>query len=90
MEILDPRILTDRDHIDYVPRPKILKGLRVAVIENTKKNAEALLRMLAEKLDTKHGVSMNVLIHKPQRAPLTDTQTNQLKGIDVAITGIGD
>ena len=64
-------------------------GLGKALREAREK-AGFTLRMLAEKLDTKHGVSMNVLIHKPQRAPLTDTQANQLKGIDVAITGIGD
>ena len=90
MEILDPRILTERDHIDYVSRPKILKGLRVGVVENTKKNAEALLRILAEKLKTKHGLNMESVVHKPQRAPLTDSQASQLKGVDVAITGIGD
>ena len=90
MEILDPRILTDRDHIDYVPRPKVLKGLRVGVIENTKKNAETLLRILSEKLKTKYGLDMEVVVHKQQRAPLTDTQADQLKNVDVAITGVGD
>ncbi len=90
MEILDPRILTEREYIDYVPRPQVLKGLRVGVIENTKKNAETLLRMLAEKLAAKHGIDMSTVVHKPQRAPLTDAQADQLKDVDVAITGVGD
>lgn len=91
MDILDPRIPTERDHIDYAPRPKILKGLRVGVIENTKKNAEMVLRMLAEKLEARHGITMQVLVHKPQRAPLTDAQSAQLQGkVDMVITGVGD
>ena len=91
MDILDPRIPTERDHIDYAPRPKVLKGLRVGVIENTKKNAETVLRLLADKLEAAHGIKMEVVVHKPQRAPLTDAQTEQLQGkADVVITGIGD
>src|SRR5262245_12878761 len=91
MDILDPRIKTEPDHIDYVPRPKVLKGLRVGMVENTKKNAEAVLRILGEKLELKHGVKMEVVVHKPQRAPLTDAQAAQLQGkIDVVITGVGD
>ena len=90
MEILDPRILTEREYIDYAPRPKALRGLRVGVIENTKKNAEILLRMLAEKLEVQHGIKMTTVVHKSQRAPLTDAQADQLKDVDVVITGIGD
>jgi len=91
MDILDPRIPTERDHIDYAPRPKNLKGLRVGIIENTKKNAETVLRLLAEKLEARHGIKMDVLVHKPQRAPLTDVQTAQLQGkVDMVITGVGD
>ena len=90
MDILDPRIVTEREHIDYAPRPKVLRGLRVGVVENTKKNAETVLRLLAEKLEHKHGIKMEVLVHKPQRAPLTDAQSAELKGVDIAITGVGD
>ena len=91
MDILDPTIATAREHIDYVPRPKSVKGLRIGVIENTKKNAEAVLRKVAEKLETAHGMKVEVLVHKPQRAPLRDAQVAELKGkTDFAITGVGD
>lgn len=91
MDILDPTIATAREHIDYVPRPKSVKGLRIGVIENTKKNAEAVLRKVAEKLETVHGMKVEVLVHKPQRAPLRDAQVAELKGkTDFAITGVGD
>ena len=89
--ILDPTISTVREQISYVPRPGSLRGLRVGLIENTKRNSEAVLRKLAEKLETVHGVRLEVLVHKPQRAPLKDTQIAELKGkTDFAITGVGD
>jgi hypothetical protein len=65
--------------------------LRIGLIENTKKNAEAVLRRLAEKLAAAHGMKVEVLVHKPQRAPLEDGQIAQLKGrVDFAIAGVGD
>ena len=89
--ILDPTIATPRERIAYVPRPKSLKGLRIALIENTKKNAEAVLQRVAEKLAAAHGMKVEVLVHKPQRAPLKDEQIAQLKGrTDFAIAGVGD
>lgn len=91
MDILDPTIAIARERIDYSPRPKSLKGLRISLIENTKKNAEAVLRKVAERLEAAHGMKMQVLVHKPQRAPLKDAQIAELKGrTDFAITGIGD
>jgi hypothetical protein len=90
-EILDPTIATVREPIAYVPRPRSLRGLRVGLIENTKKNSEAVLRRIAEELEAAHGMKMEVLVHKPQRAPLADFQIAELKGrADFAITGVGD
>jgi hypothetical protein len=89
--ILDPTISTPRDEIAYVPRPKSLKGLRIALVENTKKNAEAVLNLVARKLTDLHGMKVEVLVHKPQRAPLTEDQIAELKGrVDFAIAGVGD
>ncbi|MBI3917160.1 MAG: hypothetical protein HY322_09145 [Betaproteobacteria bacterium] len=91
MNILDPTIATARDHIDYVARPKSLAGLRIGLIENTKKNAEAVLRKVAERLEASHGMSLEVLVRKPQRAPLKDAQIAELKGrTDFVIAGVGD
>lgn len=90
-DILDPTIATEREDIAYVERPARLQGLRIGLIENTKKNSEAVLRKLAEKLAAAHGMTLNALVHKDQRAPLTDAQIAQLKdGVDFAITGVGD
>ena len=90
-EILDPTIATARETIPYAPRPQRLAGLRVGLVENTKKNSEAVLRAVAEKLAAAHGMAAPVLVHKPQRAPLAESQVAELKGrVDFAITGVGD
>jgi len=89
--ILDPTIATARESIQYVPRPETLKGLRIGLIENTKKNAEAVLQEVAHKLASRYGMTVGVLLHKPQRAPLKDAQIAALKGrVDFAIAGVGD
>jgi len=91
MDILDPTIATERESIDYVPRPTNLQGLRIGLIENTKKNSEAVLRKVAEKLKAVHGMKVDVLVHKSQRAPLKNSQVQELQGkTDFAITGVGD
>jgi len=89
--ILDPTIDTARARIAYVPRPKQFEGLRIGLIENTKKNAEAVLAAVGARLAAHHGMKIEVLVHKPQRAPLKDEQVAELKGrVDFAIAGIGD
>ena len=89
--ILDPTISSERDRIDYVPRPKSFKGLRVAIIENTRKNSEPLLLELAQRLKDEHAIEVEVLLHKHQRAPLADSQLAELRGrTDFVIAGVGD
>jgi hypothetical protein len=91
LDIVDPTIATARESIAYAPRPKNLKGLRIGLIENTKKNAEAVLHKVAEKLRAAHGIEVQVLVHKAQRAPLKDAQLAELKGkVDFVVTGVGD
>jgi hypothetical protein len=91
MNLLDPTMATEEERIDFAPRPKSLQGLRIGLIENTKKNAEAILRRLADKLESAYGMSTLVLVHKPQRAPVKDAQIAELKGqADFAIAGVGD
>jgi hypothetical protein len=91
LDILDPTIATARERIDYAPRPQNLRGLRVGLIDNTRKNSEAVLKKLAEKLEADHGIKLEVLVHKHQRAPLKEDQIAQLKGrTDFVIAGVGD
>ena len=89
--LLDPTITTAREHIAYVPRPQSFERLRVGVIENTRKNSEALLRALVAKLESTHGIRLEVMVHKHQRAPLSDSQLAEIKGrTDFVLAGVGD
>ena len=93
IDILDPTktVPASNEPIIYALRPKSLEGLRVALVENTKRNSEAVLRKVAETLAALHGMKTEVLLHKAQRAPLKDTQVAELKGrTDFAIIGVGD
>ena len=91
MGILDPTITRPEQHFTYTARPHTLKRLRIGLIENTKKNAEAMLCKVAEKLEAAHGMKLQVLVHKPQRAPLLDSQIAELAGrTDFVIAGVGD
>ena len=91
MNVLDPTIATEEEPIDYAPRPANLQGLRIGLIENTKKNAETVLLKLSEKLQGAYGMKTELLLHKAQRAPVKDAQIVELKDkADFAIAGIGD
>jgi hypothetical protein len=91
LNILDPTIATAREHIAYVPRPKNVSGLRVALLENTRKNSEQVLLALAAGLKRAHDMTVEVLLHKHQRAPLAEGQLAELRGrVDFAIAGVGD
>jgi len=89
-DILDPTIASAIKSIDYVARPKDLKALRIGLVENSKKNSEAVLQKISEKLEALHGMTMQVLVHKQQREPLDEAQLGQLKGVDFVIVGVGD
>ena len=91
LDILDPTIATARERIAYVPRPRKLSGLRIALVENTRKNAEQVLVELAAGLRRSHDMRVEVLLHKHQRAPIADAQLAALRGkVDFAIAGVGD
>ena len=89
--ILDPTIPRPAQRIDYAARPTSLRGLRVGLVDSTKKNAEAVLLRISAKLEAAYGMKCEVLVHKPQRAPLDEEQLAALKGrVDVAVVGVGD
>jgi hypothetical protein len=91
LDILDPTIPTARERIAYVARPRSLAGLRIGLIENTRQNSQAVLLALASNLRALHGMEVDVMLHKHQRAPLSAAQLSALKGhVDFAIAGVGD
>ena len=91
MEILDPTLSGDERDFAYAPRPEALDGLRIGLVENTKRNSEELLLKLAARLEAAHGMTVAHLVHKPQRAPIRDDQIAELTGLsDFVICGVGD
>ncbi len=101
MEILDPTLSGDGlpsvllreagGDFAYAPRPDALDGLRIGLVENTKLNSEELLLKLAARLESRHGMTVAHLVHKPQRAPIRDDQIAELTGVsDFVICGVGD
>lgn len=91
LDILDPTIARAEQRIDYAERPKNLHGLRIGLIDSTKKNAEAVLSRIAQKLESAYGMKREVLVHKHQRAPLNEPQIAELRGkVDFVIVGVGD
>jgi hypothetical protein len=90
-EILDPTIPRPEQRIDYVPRPGDLSGLRIGLIDSTKKNSGTVLRKIAAELESRYGMKLKVVVQKHQRAPLLEEQIAALKGeTDFAIVGVGD
>ena len=90
-DILDPTIPRPGQRIDYAPRPGDLSGLRIGLIDSTKKNSEAVLRKVAAELQARYGMRLQVVVRKHQRAPLLEEQIAELTGqADFAIVGVGD
>ena len=91
LRILNPTVEVEKECIDYVPRPAHLRGLRIGVVENTKKNAETVLRSLAQHLVETYEMKLEIVMHKFYRSPLTDDQIRELKtSADFVIAGVGD
>lgn len=89
-DILDPTVQNAVKSIHFAARPENLRGLRIGLVENSKRNSEAFLLRIAAKLEALHNMTIQVLVHKRQRGPLKDAQVEQLKGVDFAIVGVGD
>lgn len=90
-DIMDPTTAAEEAPIDYAPRPVSLEGLKIGLVENTKPNAEAVLRAVAAEMATAYGAETVHLVHKSQRAPLADADIAKLKAeADFVICGVGD
>ena len=59
----DPTAAPNPRAIRLAPRPARLDGLRLVLVENTKFNAEPLLRKLADRLGAKYGTRVS-LVHR--------------------------
>ena len=91
-KLFDPSIPIKPEKISFEPRPVDLKGLRVALVENSKHNSKTILLKIFEIL--KNGYHMQLSgIHSKQSAGhrITEDAIREFKATaDFAIAGIGD
>jgi len=90
--IYDPRGVLEASPISAAPRVKALKGLRVGLLDNTKWNANKLLRGLRDQLAQKHGFGVvNYYRKESFSLPAAPALVREIAAAnDVVITAIGD
>jgi hypothetical protein len=78
--------------IRFAPRPRDLKGLKVGLVENTKFNSEKLLKLVAERLQQRYGITVAHLAHKQSAGhAVNDSDVREFKTkADFVVAGVGD
>ncbi|MFI5399490.1 MAG: hypothetical protein ACHQZQ_00360 [SAR324 cluster bacterium] len=78
--------------IRFAPRPRDLKGLKVGLVENTKFNSEKLLKLVAERLRKRYGITLTHLAHKRSSGhAVDDADVREFKTkADFVVAGVGD
>ncbi|HEX9842163.1 MAG TPA: hypothetical protein VGC20_05410 [bacterium] len=90
--VYDPRGVVESEARTMAPRPRALRGLRLAVLDNTKWNAGALLRHLGAELQREHGFAA-VNVYKKESFSLAATPALLARIAahnDIALTAVGD
>lgn len=74
------------------PRPSGLHGKRLGLLDNTKANAEVILRKIADILDAKYEFSEIYYTkkHSSNLPPKPEVLSNLHRYADIVIAGIGD
>jgi hypothetical protein len=90
--VFDPRGRVDAELIRPAPRVAVLAGLRLGVLDNTKWNANRLLRKTAARLHEAHGLAAVNYYRKESFSKAADPAL--LAAIaadnDIVLTAIGD
>jgi hypothetical protein len=93
-EIIDPTRSRSRAGASEpdAPRPELLHGLRVGLLENTKRNAATVLDAVGSVLAERHGIGDLVRRTKKEFAmPMHDDLVDELRReCDVIVMGVGD
>jgi len=92
LKIFDPTTTIREEKIEFVPRPKSLRNLRMGLVDNTKYNSDKLLIKIAAMLEKDYGAKSHVIRRKnksgvPVHPELIDEFASDC---DVVIAGIGD
>ena len=92
-KLLDPTGFDERSaDTTLAPRPGPLRGLRVALVENTKPNAAVLLSSVGRELEREHGTQAAVMFSKSYfGTPVEESLIQRiLHSCDFVVAGIGD
>jgi hypothetical protein len=92
MKLFDPTSKPVERAVKLAPRPASPKGLRLGLVDNTKFNSDTLLKKLAERLATRHQMTVTAMNRK--RSPSHEIDEAGIRALraqsDLVISGIGD
>ena len=92
LSVYDPRGIVETEAMTTAARVKKLEGLRLGLLDNTKWNANKLLRGVREKLVEKHGFSA-VNYYRKESFSLNakpELVAEIAANNDIVVTAIGD
>jgi hypothetical protein len=92
LAVFDPRGRVDVDRVALAPRTAALKGLRLGILDNTKWNANRLLRKTAALIEERHRVGAISYYKKESFSKIADpVLVAQIAADnDIVLTAIGD
>jgi len=90
--VYDPRGVVETEPMTTAPRVKTLRGLRLGFLDNTKWNANKLLRGVRDRLTEKHAFGTVSYYRKESfsRSASADLIRAIAAENDVVVTAIGD
>jgi hypothetical protein len=90
--VFDPRGRVDAERVELAPRAAALKGLRLGILDNTKWNANRLLRKTAALLEAGQGVGAVSYYKKESFSKYADPAliAEIAANNDIVLTAIGD
>lgn len=91
-QIFDPTTPPQEKSIEFAPRPPSLRGLRLALVENTKFNSDKILLKIAALLEKEHGAKSHRIYSKRNAGVPADEKIieDAAAHCDVIIAGVGD
>jgi hypothetical protein len=92
LTVFDPRGRVDAERVALAPRAMALKGLRLGILDNTKWNANRLLRKTAALLEAEQGIGSVNYYKKESFSKSADLAlvAEIAANSDIVLTAIGD
>ncbi|MES2289077.1 MAG: UGSC family (seleno)protein [Pseudomonadota bacterium] len=89
--LMNPRGFNPVERQAIAPRLATLQGAKIGLLDNTKKNADLLLKAVAEILQSEHGVGETVYCRKISSSPAAPAEMlDELSTCDAVINAYGD